>query len=306
MELGPLPAFANPNAGGAHQAIKAVRSDPRCDLHIVSPNELQDALNEALTQKPSTIVVAGGDGTVSSAASVVAGTQTALCVLRAGTLNHFARRIGIPADPTEALALAFTGETKWVDVGWVNDRLFLNTCAAGVYVAFVSRRERLRPKIGYVASSLVAGARTFSDFRRHRMDVEIDGRWSTYRSTMLFVGIGERDFRIPKVGDPMDSGERGLHVVIAKPFSRARLTMMLLRAPVRGIPPWASDESVDSFIVEHFRAKFHRSSEKITLDGEIVEISGPLSFRLEQSSLAVRTPADADATPRPPSVSSQG
>lgn len=290
MESVRIPAFANPNAGGAAAAVKALRSDPRCDLRILPPDELQDALKAALARKPSTIILAGGDGTVSSAASAVVGTDTALCVLRAGTLNHFARRIGVPADPREALELAFTGDLSRVDVGWVNDHLFLNTCVAGIYVVFVNRREQLQPKIGYVASSLIAGARTFSDFAGHRMEVEIEGRQGTYLSAMLFVGVGERDFKIPMMGEPVDSGERGLHVVIAKPLSHARLAMMLLRAPVRGIPPWSTDASVDSFIVDDFRATFRRPTEKLTLDGEIVEFSGPLTFRREASAVAVRVP----------------
>lgn len=290
MQGARLPAFANPFAGGADAAIKALRSDARIDLHITPPDELQSAVKEILQQNPATIVVAGGDGTVSSAASAVIGTQTALSILRAGTLNHFARRIGVPADPRKALDLAFTGNTTRVDVGLVNDHVFLNTCVVGLYVIFVKRREQLQPKIGYVASSLVAGMQTFADFRSHRMDVEIGGRECTYTSAILFVGVGERDFKIPLVGEPLDSGERGLHIVVAKPLSRAQLALMLVRAPVRGIQPWPTDDSVDSFIVDRFHATLHRSTEKIALDGEIVEFAGRLSFRSDPSALAVCVP----------------
>lgn len=290
MGFARIPAFANPNAGGADSALKALRGDERFDLRVVSPDHLQEALKETIEQKPATIVIAGGDGTVSSAATVVVGTPTALCVLRAGTLNHFARRIGVTADPRKALDLAFSGNTSRVDVGWVNDRLFLNTCVFGLYVVFVSRRERLQPKIGYVASSLVAGLRTFSDFRSHRVDVEVEGSDRIYRSANIFVGVGEREFKIPLVGEPVESGERGLHVVVANPVSRTQLAMMLVRAPIRGIRRFPSDESVDSFIVDRFFVTLQRSTEQIALDGEIAGFSGQLSFRREASALSVRTP----------------
>lgn len=291
MESPRIPAFANSNAGGAAPAIEALREDRRFDLRTTAPNELQEALENALGDEPSTIVVAGGDGTVSTAASAVVGTPTALCILRSGTLNHFARRLGIPADPRKALEVAFTGETTRVDVGWVNDHLFLNTCVAGLYVAFVSRRDRLSPRIGYVASSLVAGVRTFSDFRSSNLDLEIEGRQRTYASALLFVGVGERDFRLPLAGEPIDAGKRGLHVIVANSLSRARLAMMIVRAPVRGIRPWPSGEPVDSFIVDSFHAALHRAVEQITVDGEILEISGELAFQREASALAVRVPA---------------
>ncbi len=290
METHRIPAFANPAAGGAAQAIEALRADARFSLHETAPMALQDALRETLKQDPPTIVVAGGDGTISSVASLVVGTSTALCILRAGTLNHFARRIGVPADPREALELALTGETTRVDVGWVNDRIFLNTCVIGMYVRYVSKRERLKPKIGYVASSFAAGVRTLADFRHQRVELDIGRRGRAHVSAVLFVGVGERDFRVPMMGEPRDSGRRGLHVVVAKPLSRASLAMMMMRAAVRGIRPWPSDEHVDSFVVDSFQVGLLRPTEQITLDGEIVELAGRLSFRRQASALAVRVP----------------
>lgn len=294
MESRPIPAFVNPRAGGAAAALEAIRADERFALREISPAELKGALEHDLKAKPTAIVVAGGDGTISTAASVVMGTSTALCVVRAGTLNHFARHIGVPADPRTALELAFTGENSLVDVGLVNDRSFLNTCVIGAYVHFVNRRDRFKPRLGYVASSVIAGFQTIADFRNQCLKVTFEETGRPYTSAVLFVGVGERDFRIPVMGEPKVTGQRGLHVVVADPMSRAQLTVMMVRAAVRGIRPWPSDDYVKNFIVDDFRVEMPRSNERIALDGEIVDISKQLSFRRMASALAVRVPAYDD------------
>ena len=57
------------------------------------------------------VVVGGGDGTISAAASALAGSKTALGILPLGTLNHFARDLGIPTELDEAAKLIATGRT---------------------------------------------------------------------------------------------------------------------------------------------------------------------------------------------------
>src|SRR5690348_6403010 len=62
------------------------------------------------------VIVGGGDGTISAAASALVGTGTALGILPLGTLNHFARDLGLPTDIGEAAKLIGTGKSRGVDV----------------------------------------------------------------------------------------------------------------------------------------------------------------------------------------------
>src|SRR5436190_15927019 len=71
------------------------------------------------------LVVGGGDGTISAAASVLAGTETLLGILPLGTLNHFARDLGIPAKLEEAAALIATRSERRVDLAEMNERTFI-------------------------------------------------------------------------------------------------------------------------------------------------------------------------------------
>jgi len=93
-------------------------------------------------------VAAGGDGTVGSVAAPLVGTSTPLGVLSVGTLNHFARDVGVGRDvPAAARALA-GGHTRLVDTAEVNGRLFLNNSSIDSYAHIVEFRERHEGRLG--------------------------------------------------------------------------------------------------------------------------------------------------------------
>src|SRR6185503_11143696 len=79
------------------------------------------------------VVAAGGDGTVSAVASCVKGSGATMGVLPMGTLNHFARDLGIPPKLEDAIAVLARGLRVAVDLGEVNGRVFVNNASLGVY-----------------------------------------------------------------------------------------------------------------------------------------------------------------------------
>ena len=87
------------------------------------------------------IVAGGGDGTVNAVAGKLAGTDSVLGVLPMGTLNHFARDVGVPRSLEAAVRNVFTGKIAEVDVGEVNGRIFVNNSGIGFYPHFVQVRE---------------------------------------------------------------------------------------------------------------------------------------------------------------------
>jgi diacylglycerol kinase family enzyme len=94
------------------------------------------------------IVAAGGDGTMSSIAAVLAGTRIPMGVLPIGTLNHFARDLGILFDVEQAVRIITKGEPQGVDVGEVNGRIFINNSSIGLYPAAVRLREKYLDRLG--------------------------------------------------------------------------------------------------------------------------------------------------------------
>ena len=133
----PIPVFVNPAAGSAKAALAALDAHSGFDVRLTPPERLAVALRRAVSAGEPRVLVAGGDGTIASAAAILTGSDTALAVLPGGTLNHFARNYGIPTDLEDALKVATGGRETRVDVGYVNERLFFNTSSVGAYVRFV-------------------------------------------------------------------------------------------------------------------------------------------------------------------------
>src|ERR1700736_98843 len=92
-------------------------------IQLVDPGSLPAALTTVATSNPDVLIVGGGDGSVSSAASVALQAGTVIGVLPLGTLNHFARDLGIPTDYREAISSLGQGVVRQVDLGEVNGPL---------------------------------------------------------------------------------------------------------------------------------------------------------------------------------------
>jgi diacylglycerol kinase family enzyme len=110
-------------------------------------DDVREAAQKALQAKPAVLVAAGGDGTLSAVADVLRGSGTALGVLPFGTLNHFAKDMGIPLDPVEAARTVAAGRRIAVDLGEVNGRAFINNASLGLYPGMVRERERQQRRL---------------------------------------------------------------------------------------------------------------------------------------------------------------
>lgn len=76
-----LPAFVNQWAGSAGRSLEVLRSDPRVEVRTPSPEEFPDAVAEEIRKGARRIVVAGGDGTLTTAAKGLTDTPASLCIV---------------------------------------------------------------------------------------------------------------------------------------------------------------------------------------------------------------------------------
>lgn len=288
---GTIPAHVNPAGGSAKAALDALERHPEFDVRLTPPEKLTVALRQAVSAGAPRVLVAGGDGTLSSAASVLAGTSTALAVLPGGTLNHFARDHGIPTDLDEALAVAERGRVSRVDVGYVNDQLFLNTSSVGAYVRFVETRDRLERHLGYGVASVVAGLRILRGLSSTSATLEVAGEKRIYQEARLVtIMLGERSLTPPGLGRP--TGEPGgtLHVVISRGRRQARRLARAFASWDRGRVVEAKPLGLDTALVERLRLDFPMATVKVATDGEIRRMKTPLEYRLERGALNVVVP----------------
>jgi diacylglycerol kinase family enzyme len=272
-----IPAFVNPLAGNAEPARAALRAVEGFDVREVPPATLADRVRSAITEGATRIVVAGGDGSIGSAAGALAGTGVELAILPCGTLNHLAKDLSLPLDLEQATHVAKTGKAASVDAAIVNDRLFLNTSSVGAYVSFVRAREPLERHVGYHVASVLAALRLLVHMPTFRIRLEVEGVAREYRTPLVFIGVGERELRLPTLGARVPNGRRGLHVMVVRRRSGARALALGLAAAARGIKAVSRTPAMDVFLVDECRIE--RRTRSLSIDGEIVQMSPSLVYR---------------------------
>ena len=291
----PLKAFLNAACGNAEKAREALAT-AGFELEEVQPADMQACLTKAVEGKARRILVAGGDGTIATAAALVAQTDIELAILPGGTLNHFARDHNIPTDLGKAALVAGEGEVIGADLGYVNDCVFLNTSSIGAYVTFVRDREKLEKYFGYTIASVVAFIQTLKDLRTFTVTVEVDGKKKSFRSSMVFIGVGERELKAPTLGSRVKNGKRGLHLMIVRGRKRARLFAVALAGMAKGTREAGRLPEFDDIIVDSCRIELNRPWTTVGLDGELKRMKTPLDYRIARDTLrlVVAPPGDAE------------
>ena len=279
-----LKAFLNSKCGNAEKAREAL-DKVGFDLEVVEPGEMQNTLKMAINGDIRRIVVAGGDGTIAAAASLVANTDVELAILPGGTLNHFAKDHHIPTDLGKAAITAGDGEVVGADIGYVNDCVFLNTSSIGAYVTFVRDRERLEKRFGYTIASVFAGIMTLKDLRTFTVTLEVEGKARTFRTSLVFIGVGERELKMPTFGSRVQNGRRGLHVMIVHGRKRARLFSLAMAAIARGTKEASKLPEFEDFLVDKCQIDLNRPQTTVGLDGELKRMTTPLEYRIERNAL---------------------
>ena len=286
-----IPALVNPGGGSAGAVLEVLRKDARFALEETKPDRLAARLRELIDGGSTRIAVSGGDGTVASAAAVLADGPVELAVIPGGTLNHLARDHGIPTEPLEAAELAATGRAQPIDVAYVDDHLFVNTSSVGAYVTFVRTRERLEKKMGYWLASAAAGLQILARMPRFSVHIDAGGDDSaerSYEACLVFLSVGERNFDKGVFGARTPEGRSGLHVIVVPNAGPGQLARIVFGAVFRGMK--ANLGRVDTFLVDRCRIEMPRKHGNVACDGEIVPLDAPLAFRIDRDALRLVRP----------------
>lgn len=124
---------------------------------VLRPGRLADRVRAALRRRPDLVVVGGGDGTIATAAGLLARHDVALGVLPLGTTNNFARSLGLPMDLAGAIAVLRDGKVADVDLGEAGGTVFANMLSMGLSVEVAARvPSRLKRVVGRPAYPIAA------------------------------------------------------------------------------------------------------------------------------------------------------
>jgi diacylglycerol kinase family enzyme len=247
------------------------------------PDEIEARVRVALDRGVSFVAVAGGDGTIRSAAALLVGTGTPLLPIPAGTRNHFARDLGVPELDDAVAAAAAEGDRREIDVGRVNGHIFLNNSSIGVYPAIVIRREFHERRVRKGVANLVA---VWEQMRHgHRFWVEVAGH--RHRVWMVFVGNGRYGDGLLDLADRESLDDHVLDVRIARadrPLARVRILGALFLGRLARSP------LIHRVTSPSISLDVKRPSIEVALDGEVERIDTPLCYESVPGALTVLVP----------------
>ncbi|MGW5641548.1 phosphatase PAP2 family protein [Saccharopolyspora sp. NPDC003752] len=268
-------------------AAKRLHPDPESDLVAELHREL-DAAGAGVRA----LAVAGGDGTIAAAASVAAARELPLAVVPAGTLNHFARDLGVE-DPQDIARAVTAGAAVQVDLGAVRVdgrpvRWFINTASLGGYPDMVRLREKWEHRWGKWPAAAAALVRVLAE--AEPITVRIDGR--TRKIWLLFVGnSGYQPKGFAPAWRPcLHDGVLDVRYIRADvSLSRIRFAFAALSGALFNSHTYVQEE----------RTALHLEvlSEPLALacDGEVMATGHSFAFAVHDAALHVYRPAEAPA-----------
>lgn len=252
---------------------------------------MTETAKRALADGVDVVVAGGGDGTINAVASVLAGTGRAFGVLPLGTLNHFAKDIGIPLGLDEAIANIATGVRRNVDVGEVNGQVFLNNSSLGLYPDIVRDREKQQHRLGrgkWLAALWASlGALRRYPFLSVRLTLD-DGKEHARRTPFVFIGNNEYTMQGFSIGAraALDRGKLSLYV------AQRPGRLGLLRLGWSAL--WgrlAQERDFDVLSAEQLNIETRHLRIPVATDGEVTVMETPLQYRIRPGALSVIVPS---------------
>ncbi len=191
--------IVNPIAGGGRAIsllpkIKAFfqRSDVEYDIYLTrKPEDAIEAASAAAADGYEIIVAVGGDGTVNEVLNGIAGTDTILAALHGGKGNDFATAVNMPRNTEEACQALLRAEVKFIDLGKVMDRYFINSVGVGFDAAVALRVNKGVRLLSGVSAYTYAFFRTLSAYEPVEMEIDLGNGPVKGRPLLVAVGIGQ-------------------------------------------------------------------------------------------------------------------
>lgn len=294
----PVMVIVNGGAGTGHDQsaaddLRAKLRDAGLDAELVLADggeEMIAAAHRAVKEGARLVAAGGGDGTINAVASVLVGSGITFGVLPLGTLNHFAKDLGIPLDLGDAVRNLANGTPKQVDVGEVNGRIFLNNSGLGLYPDIVRDREKQQRRLGRGKwpAAVWAGLSALRRYPFLSMRFDVGGEHLARRTPFVFIGNNPYTMQGLSIGarERLDTGVLSLYVAQHPTrFGLLRFAFDALRGRL------GEERDFDVLQAPSLDIDTHRKRVRVATDGEVTVMNPPLRYRVRPGALTVLVPS---------------
>jgi len=265
------------------------RAGHHLEVIAPDPHDFPACVQRTIAEKFDVVLAGGGDGTINSLANLLAGSDVALGVLPLGTHNHFARELGIPLTLEAALQALVIGSVNTMHVAEVNGRVFLNFSGIGFHPNVVKYRDAQREAVGRSKPWAMVISLVRNVVRLPLLRVSLtSATWNARRLTPSVIvctnALQMEEFGVKSVSYPRRDR---LNVYVARSTSRLGFMWLMVRALFRSLPTARKFESID---IGQLSVSTRRTHMRVSLDGEIVDLTTPLNYRVRENGLRVLVP----------------
>jgi diacylglycerol kinase family enzyme len=182
---------------------------------------MRERLGALVRDGATRLGVAGGDGTIGLAAQELAGTEVALGIVPLGTMNNFARCVGIPLDIEEALTVLAEGRVVGVDLGRVGDHYFTESAGVGLFAdALAAYGPQSRKSLWRLARAVIP---MLVVRRSYRLRLRLDGHLLEERAVLCAAANCDRMALAEPIAPGARVGDGKLDVVVIGDLSGIEL-----------------------------------------------------------------------------------
>ena len=255
-------------------------------LETAGPGDATALAARAAARGTPIVFVCGGDGTLNEAINGLAGTDTAVGVIPAGTVNLWAREMRLLKRPVEAVRLQLEGERRRVDLGRAGDRYFLLMAGYGVDAAIARHvSPKVKGRLGAAAYALAAARETMR-YRSSRTELWVDGETKALEVFMVLAGNTQNYAGVTKITPEALVDDGMLDICVYEGRTRMDIVAHAARTLLR---LHRGSSKVIYRRARHLQFVWHGRPLPVQLDGEPLEQS-PDDVIVAPSSLWVAVP----------------
>ncbi len=276
--------------------VEEAFADQIASLNFSNGDTLAEIIDCMAEEEPLPFLIGGGDGTVISAAEILLQYDLPFGVLPLGTMNLLANDLGLTGDFATALEQLKNAKTEYIDVGLLNDRIFLCSAVLGALTETAVEREKVRQEgaLQNWPEFISALSRGLFGETTHSYTLEKEGQTSDIEASVLVVS-NNRFLRKPENQEERirrESLTDGLLAVYTVLSESAIDGLSLLFKLWRG--DWQEHEHVYAFETDSLTVHTRESNVLVTLDGEPVTMDTPIDFSIDKRALPVLVPGDKE------------
>jgi len=258
------------------------------EARVVEGRELIAQLRRAASEA-DLLLAGGGDGTISAAAAAAHAKGVVLATLPAGTMNLFARSLGIPMGLDAALEALAAGIERRVDIAVANGRPFIHQFSVGLHPKLVRLREALtyRSRFGKMVASVRAAGGVLFNPPLFQAEIITPGSLERRRVAGISVSNNPLDEGHLPMADRLDRAVLGIYLMKPMTFgAMLRLAFGLVRGKFRSLPEIIDKEAPEVTL------RFPRwtSRARAVIDGELIPLEPRIEMKVLPGALRVMVP----------------